>query len=333
MLTFDGSMPTSRTVRLPNRFLPSGFAVLLALAAAASPAAAQEQPLKGATFSEEVSVGVVLVPVVVRSQEGYVNGLDPGDFVLEVDGRAVRVDTFERRRDAPVSLVFLQDLSGSMAAGGKLEASQEAVGYILDNAQPADEFAIATFASGSTLVEVPFTADLAALRESLGTWEAYGTTTLHDAVAWLPDISAGGSHAKRAAMLLTDGADNASKIPPTEARDIVRRAQVPVYVVGLGSGSPYQLNGEGGKLNRFADVLNLLASYTGGRYFPVAGADELKEAAVSILEELRHQYVLGFAPAGTGPSSHHRIRVTVPGRKYRVLARQGYTGRPPAAAN
>lgn len=327
-------MPTSLIGRLPKRFPASACAPLLALLAAASPAAAQEQPLKGATFSEEVSVGVVLVPVVVRSQEGYVNGLDPGDFVLEVDGQRVRIDSFERRRDAPVSVVFLQDLSGSMAAGGKLEASREAVGYILDNAQAADEFAIATFASGSTLVEVPFTSDLAALRESLATWEAYGTTTLHDAVAWLPDISAGGSHAKRAAVLLTDGADNASKIPPDEARDIVRRAQVPVYVVGLGSGSPYQLKADGGgKLHRYADILNLLAAYTGGRYFPVAGADELKEAAVSVLEELRHQYVLAFTPAGTGPSSHHRIRVTIPGRRYRVLARQGYTGRPPAAAN
>lgn len=320
-------MSTSRSERLPHR-RPAALAVLALLVSAAA-AAAQEQPLPGAAFGEEVSVGMVLVPVVVQGRNGWVTDLEQDDFRLEVDGRPVAVEAFERRSDAPVSLVFLQDLSGSMASGGKLAASREAVLYFLDKARPGDEFALASFAGGATHLEVPFTGELPVLGEALGTWEAYGTTAINDAVAWIPEISAGGRAGKRGAVLLTDGVDNASTIPAGEAREMVRRSQVPVFVLGLGSGSPYELDPRGGKLHRYADLLNLLARYTAGRYFPVAGPDEVKEAVVAIDEQLRHQYVLGFVPSGTGEAGHHRIRVTVPGRRLKVLARQGYHGTAP----
>lgn len=285
-----------------------------------------------ATFEGEVSVGYVLVPVVVRSGDGYVTTLDAEDFHLFVDDRAVAFDSFERRGDAPISVVFLQDLSGSMANGGKIEASREAVRFFLDQAQVADEFAIASFAGPYTQVEVPFTSDLGALAEAVSAWDPYGKTALNDAVALLPEITDGGSHAKRAAILVTDGADNASTLHPNEARDLVRQAQVPVYVLGLGSGSPYELNGQGGKLHRFADVLNLLALSSGGRYFAVDGPNDLKEAIVAIAEDLRHQYVLGFETSGRGKEDPRRIRVSVDKKNVRVLSRLGYHGTLPAPA-
>jgi len=310
---------------------PRSLALLGALLGASVLPIEAQAPEEIPAFGGEVSVGLVLVPVVVRSGDGYVRGLDAGDFRLLVDGQATRFESFERRDDAPISVVFLQDLSGSMEASGKLEASREAVRHFLDQATLADEFALATFAGPTTTVEVPFTGDLGALRESLATWRAYGKTALHDAVSLLPEISGSGSHAKRAALLITDGADNASTIPPAEAREIVRRAQVPVYVLGLGSGSPYELSREGAKANRYADLLNLLALYTAGRYFPVEGPDDLKEALVAIAEDLRHQYVLGFSTDGGGRPRHHRIQVEVPDRPVKVLARQGYHGNLPSA--
>lgn len=295
-----------------------------------SSAVAQTEPNEPAGgFTAEVAVGYVLVPVVVRTNDGYVRGLDEDDFTLFIDDKPTRFESFERRNDAPISVVFLQDLSGSMV-GEKLEASREVVRYFLDSASIADEFAIASFAGGETYVEVPFTSDLDALRQSLATWEAYGTTGLHDAVAWLPEITAGGTHAKRAAFLVTDGADNASLIGPEESRDLVRKAQVPVYVLGLGSGSPYEVDEGGAKTHRYADVLNLLALYTGGRYFPVRGTSDLKEALVSIADDLRYQYVLGFSTSGQGKPGAHRIRVEVRGTKGKVLSRLGYHGTAPA---
>jgi Ca-activated chloride channel family protein len=306
------------------------FALLAALAtgpaAAQAPKAAAEPP---ATFGEEVSVGYVLVPVVVRSGAGYVKNLDQGDFKILVDGRQVAVDSFERRADALASVAVFQDLSGSMESGAKLELSRSVVRYFLDKALSGDEFALATFASGELQVEVPFTADLAAVRESVQGWKAYGTTALHDAVATMPEISAEGHNPKRFAILITDGVDNASQITPEKAREIVRRAQLPVYVIGLDSGNPFELTTEGKKIYRYADVLNLLAVTTGGRYYSISSQEDLQKALAAILEDLRHQYVLGFT-TGEGPSRQRSLQVEVKAGDRTVLFRRGYKGSPPA---
>lgn len=281
-------------------------------------------------FEAEVSVGWVLVPVVVRSGAGYVKGLDEEDFRLLVDGRRVDIESLERRADAPASIVFLQDLSGSMDTGGRLEASRRTVGYFLDNALTGDEFALATFAGegGKLEVDVPFTKERTALREASAGWKPYGKTALHDAVSQIPKLSLTGNNPKRFALLVTDGVDNASAIPPDEAREIVRQAQLPVYVLGLDSGSPYALNTEGEKIYRYSDVLNLLAQTTGGRYFAISGPEDLEKALAAIKDDLRHQYVLGFS-TGEGAERYRRLEVKIEG-KHAVLFRHGYKGPPPA---
>src|SRR6185295_16232292 len=174
-----------------------------------------------------------------------------------------------------------------------------------------------------------FTTDLGALRESVATWKPWGKTALHDAVANMPEVSGNSHNPKRFALLITDGVDNASSITPDQARELVRAAQVPVYVLGLDSGSPYQLDDQGKKVYRYADVLNLLAATSGGRYFSISSTPELNTALAAIREDLRHQYVLGFA-TGDGADRFRRLEIQVPG-KHAVLFRRGYTGPPPAA--
>jgi len=305
-------------------------ALLLLLLASGPPTGRAQEP-EPPSFSDEVSVGWVMVPVIVRSGAGYARNLDKEDFRLLVDGRPARIEEFERRSDAPASLLVLQDLSGSMANAGKLETSREAVRFFLDRTLPGDEFAIATFAGGDISAEVPFTSDLGALREAADAWTAWGTTALHDAVAWMPEVSLAGRNPKRFALLITDGVDNASKITPEQARDIVRQAQLPTYVLGLGAGNPYELSLEGKKVYRYADVLSLLAATTGGRYFAISGPEDLKTALTTIAEDVRQQYVLGFA-TGEGPSRFRTLRVEVKGKERRtVVFRRGYQGTPPAA--
>jgi Ca-activated chloride channel family protein len=309
-----------------------GAAGLLLFVTALAPAAGLQRggaaPPTEEGFGAEVSVGYVLVPVVVRSPRGgYANHLKQQDFTLRVDGRRVTIESFETRAEAPASVVFLQDLSGSMATGGHLAQSQEIVRYFVDHALAGDEFAIATFAGGERRVEVPFTADRRAVRTAISRWEPYGVTALHDAVAWLPEISLAGTKPKRFAILVTDGVDNASAITPAEAREIVRAAQLPVYVLGLGSGDPFALTAGGQKLYRYADVLNLLAYETGGRYYPLGSEEDLKKALAAIAEDLRHEYVLGFS-TGEGGSRYREIEVDV-GRNRSVLFRRGYKGPPP----
>ncbi|MEA2563171.1 MAG: Ca-activated chloride channel [Acidobacteriota bacterium] len=304
------------------------FSQLLLLLLVTVPLQGQEEATP--TFEEEVSVGYVLVPLVVRSGAGYADRLDEDDFRLLVDGKPVKVDSFERRADAPASIVFLQDLSGSME-GTSLQASQQAVQFFLDKSLKGDEFAIATFASDAGQVEVPYTSEMSVLRESVANWKAWGTTAIHDAVAWVPNISAEGRNPKRFAVLITDGIDNASKFTPEQAREIVRQAQLPVYVIGLGTGNPYELSDTGEKIYRYADVLNLLASVSGGRYYAISNLVDLQEALVAIHNDLRHQYVLGFA-TGEGKSRLRDVKVEVKSGDRTVLFRRGYKGPPPASS-
>ncbi len=284
------------------------------------------------TFSDEVQVAWILVPVIVKGPNGFMNGLGREDFALKVDGRNVRFPDFEPRGEAPWSVVFLQDLSGSMGVGGRLAASHEAIEYFLEAARPGDEFALATFAGEDTNIDVPFTEEIAAVRESVASWEGYGKTALHDAVALLPRISGDSRNVKRAAILITDGVDNASTINAAAAREIVRQAQLPVYVFGLESGDPYAPPTSADGNFSYADMLNLLAHMTGGRYFSIASADDMKEACASVAEDLRYQYVLGFDTQGAGKNAFRTIQVEVRNRKVKqVLSRKGYQGLPPAA--
>jgi Ca-activated chloride channel family protein len=284
-------------------------------------------------FQDSIAVNNILVPVLVRTRSGYANHLEAKDFQLSVDGRPVRIESFDTRTEAPTSLVFLQDLSGSMGTGGKLELSREVVRWFLNQALPGDEFAVATFASGQGDIEVPFTGDRGALEDAISRWQGWGTTALHDAVAWIPEISAEGHNSRRFAILITDGIDNASTLTPEQARELVRASQVPVYVFGLGSGSPYELSAGGKKVYRYADVLNLLASATGGRYYAVSRSADLPKALKAIEEDLRHQYVLGFSTR-EGERSYRRLRVEVRakglGDRATVVFRHGYKGPPPA---
>jgi VWFA-related protein len=300
------------------------------LGAGPAPAAPQEPAIP--SFQDEVSVGLVLVPVVVRSGSGYAKNLDQDDFRLLVEGQPVTIESFERRSDAPASVVVLQDLSGSMATSGNLEASRSVVRFFLDKALPGDEFSIATFAGDQLQVEVPFTAELATVREAVSRWEAYGTTALHDAVASMPEISLEGRNPKRFAILVTDGVDNASRLTPEEARFVVQQAQLPTYVLGMGSGNPYELSTEGKKIYRYADVLSLLAAVTGGRYYPISSPEDLQTAIAAILDDVRHQYVLGFS-TGDGAVQFRQLRVEVNEQvkdQRAIVFRRGYKGTPPA---
>jgi len=217
---------------------------LLSAAAPAAQAPAQTPAPQGpaSSFQDSVSVGLVLVPVVVRAGAGFAKNLDRKDFRLLIDGKPVPIESFERRSDAPASVVILQDLSGSMASGGKLEESRNVVRFFLARELPGDEFSLATFASEGLQIDVPFTTNTATLTEAIAGWEAYGTTALHDAVARMPQISLEGHNPKRFAVLVTDGVDNASRLTPEEARAVVQEAQLPTYVLGLEAGNPYELD-------------------------------------------------------------------------------------------
>lgn len=313
-------------------------AVLTSMAAAAQePAAPAAQDVQAAPpargFADRISVSWVLVPVLVRERGGgFVDDLERDDFRLLVDGEPVAIESFDRGRDAPVSLVVLQDLSGSMDNGGKIETSRRALGDLIARVRPGDEIALASFAGERLAVEVPFTGNRGALGEAMALWHPYGTTALHDAVAWIPEISSEGRHPKRAVLLVTDGVDNASAIAPDEARVIVERAHLPVYVVGLGAHGAAPAAENGAAADSYARLLQRLARASGGYYYAARNPEDVPEAVRATLAALRREYVLGFPAADAGAPEFRSITVEVRGGRLVAHHRLGYTGGPPADA-
>jgi VWFA-related protein len=83
---------TMRTFRSLGLALP-------ALLASLFPAAAQQAPAPPSVFGEQIEVRVVNVEAVVTDRQGNrVTGLKPGDFRLEVDGKAVPIEYFNEVR-------------------------------------------------------------------------------------------------------------------------------------------------------------------------------------------------------------------------------------------
>src|SRR5947208_2996248 len=123
MLTISSAMRTSREISFhggpslalmgPAMRVAPRLGAFLALAASLLvsgwPVLAQQPPQEPASeFTYEVSVGLVLVPVVIRSGAGYAKNLEKKDFQLSVEGRPVAIESFERRSDAPASMIFLR---------------------------------------------------------------------------------------------------------------------------------------------------------------------------------------------------------------------------------
>lgn len=314
----------------PRRARLAAAGLACALGWGAPGAVAQPAP-PAASFEENLSVSWVFVPVTVGAEGGDERALEREDFALHVDERRVPFEDFISPYDNPQTLLFFQDLSGSMANGGKLETSQAIVRWFLDRAGADDQVSLTTFASGHTSVDVPITGQLEVVREHVDSWRAYGTTALHDAVTWVPEVRLTARTAP-AVILVTDGLDNASVISAAKARDMVRSAEVPVYVVGLRRAGPGRLvreKQEGAEVWLYADLLRQLATATGGLYVEARGPADVGRACAMIQRALRSRYALGFRLAGRGEERYRSIRVSLPGKRLDLRHRAGYLGAAP----
>ncbi len=286
-------------------------------------------------FHGSAGVQLVLVPVSVTERGKHVPDLGAAHFQLRVDGIRVPIEVFEDDSRTPVSFVVLQDLSGSMANSGKIDLARQASTFFVERAVGSDELAIVTFAGGRTTVDMPFTTDREVAREQISAWEPWGTTTLYDAISWLPEIGLEGRHNRRAAILVTDGADNASVLEPAEVTALVERAKVPVYVLDLGGARSTAPGPDGEATRRFGHILRELALATDGGYHPIESAADVLRACAAIERDLANQYVLGFETGSRGFETPHRLTVSVAvprgKRDLAVEHRPGYHGFRPAA--
>jgi Ca-activated chloride channel family protein len=282
------------------------------------PAAAQE-PV--ATFKS--GVDLVSVTAVVRDKKGkVVRSLDTKDFVVAEDGKTRKIISIQSDANAPASIAFLVDSSGSMALGAARQSSRHICDWVLATMdKQKDDAALLSFDTRLiTLRE--FTGSFEHVRTGLDEIGAWGATSIYDAIAGTSARVADRARNRRAVIVLTDGADNWSSYTPQEVAWIASTIDVPVYVFAVGDG----VNADAAAANPKAEYSPLadLARATGGDFF-VANSPALAVTGITrLVDELRHQYLIAFEPSSA--AGMRRIEISTKKRDLRVSSRKWYAG-------
>jgi VWFA-related protein len=208
-------------------------------AAPRAPAVAYEPavvvtPLDGHEPTFAVSTRTVRVPVSVLDGSGQpVLGLHDGDFRISEDGKRQDLTLFSGER-RPLRLALALDLSGSME--NKIRQVEEALRHFIDLLEPADQILVMTF-NDRLHVAQDLTSDRDVLARVLDNLEPYGGTALYDAAFESIRRVAVGPAESKAVVLVTDGVDTSSSTAFHDLREFARRKEVPVFSIGLDSGS------------------------------------------------------------------------------------------------
>jgi VWFA-related protein len=167
------------------------------------------------------------------------------------------------------------------------------------------------------LVIREFTSDLDTVRSGLAAIDPFGASSIYDAIAGAAGQVADGTRKRRALVVVTDGADNASVYAPDEVAWIASTIDVPVYVLAVGAAAvPARHGARPGALAE-------LARATGGDYISADSPTGQQIAVGRIIEELRHQYLLAFEPSKAPGLRRLEIQASDP--TWKVRARRWYS--------
>jgi VWFA-related protein len=256
-----------------------------------------------------------------------VTDLSQNDFRVWEDGVPETTNSFQHQ-DMPVSMGILIDNSGSML--DKRTAVNAAAMNLLRESNPKDAAFVVNF-SDRAFLDQGFTSDLTALNRGLARFDSKGTTALYDAVAASADeLSKHAKQRKQVLLIVTDGADNASRLGLEQAIRRVQNLGGPVvYTIGL------LYDDDQAEAQRARNALEMLSNETGGlAYFPNSLQD-VDAIAADVARDIRNQDTIGYH--STKPSSIEGYRVVhVEARAPRrgrliVRTRKGYFARKPAA--
>ena len=270
-------------------------------------------------------VSRVAVNATVRDKKGRpVANLTVKDFELVDTGMSREIAEF-RSETTAVSLAMLVDDSGSMHVGLKRQAAGAMADHLIQNLTPGvDE--IALFAFHQFLEELqPLTPAPGLVHDKLLKLQSYGKTKLYDAIAEAGKLLAAQGGPRRALVVLTDGADNASHLTPGEVSGLASSIDVPVYVIVVASplDESSKETPRGKELAAMIEGrLGDLARWTGGDIFASTTPASNSIAARQIIEELRHQYLITFEPSRT--PGWHPIDLRARDKGLVVRARSGY---------
>ena len=278
---------------MPPRRPAHPLVVLSTLLLAVSSAQAGEKPPAATAFRDYVRVvdrpylRVGLTVTVIDRQGQPVRDLSRDEFTVTEDGEAVELADFARegdRRDRPLSVAVLLDLSYSMA--GQVKRVREAAQALLKGLRPGDEIMVAKFNDQLTILQ-GFTGDPGDPEKTLGRiGVAWGGTLLFRSIEQtLRDLRE--RPGRKVILVVSDGLDNeidrGSVYQSLYLQDLLRlcfRTQTAVYGIRPGISSTSWLPFEG------------FVEETGGRLLYTGG--DLATLFARLGEEFLSQYYLAY---------------------------------------
>lgn len=233
------------------------------------------------------NVDEVLLNCAVMDAAGRpVLDLSREDFRVWEDGVPQTVNSAQHM-DLPVSMGILIDDSGSMR--DKRATVNAAAYHLLNDSNPEDEAFVVNF-SDRPYLDQGFTTDRVALSRGMSRFDPAGTTALYDAVAASADqLAKYGKNRKQVLLIITDGADNASRLNLQEAiRRVQGLAGPVVYSIGL------LFDDEPQESEQARNDLEQLSQETGGVAYFARSMGDVDSIAAEVARDIREQYVVDY---------------------------------------
>jgi Ca-activated chloride channel family protein len=184
-------------------------------------------------------------------------------------------------------LILAIDLSGSMdqidfrSPDGQMLTRLDGVKHVIKDfiaRRQGDRIALILFGT-KAYVQVPFTQDLQTAEQLLEQTQvgmAGQQTAIGDTIGLAIKTLEKSTATQKLLILLTDGNDTASRVPPEHAADIARQKGLVIYTIGVGDPAS---SGE----NRVdLDTLRTVADTTGGQFFRAEDGAQLQSIYADI---------------------------------------------------
>ncbi len=201
------------------------------------------------------------------------------------------VDQFRQQKNKGYDLMLAVDISASMQAVdfstqtkviSRLDATKDVVGKFVLGRQ-GDRVGLVAFGENAYL-HVPLTLDTVAVSRMLNdtvSGMAGNATAIGDAIGLSVKTLRERPEGSRVLVLLTDGEDNASSIPPLEAAKLAKQYGIRIYTIGVGKKGqvpfPNQFGGYSMvEVSIDEGLLKEIAALTGGQYFLATDQKALK---------------------------------------------------------
>ena len=295
-------------------FRMSSFVFAMALLAGSLVLARQDQPI----FKSNVRT-VPIYATVVDPSGRLVPDLEQADFTILDNGKPADVSLFSNESQ-PFTAVVMLDTSASMTANLKL--LNRAAEQFLLRLLPVDRAQVGAF-NDKIQLSGTFTNNRDELIGALNDLYFGNPTRLNDGIAAGLDALQG-IDGRRVVLVFTDGEDTSSRLGFKTVLERARDEEVMVYSIGLES---EYFNGMRVVKSRPSRDLRKISDETGGGYFELLKTADLAPTFSRVAQELRSQYLIGFAPAALDGKVHKlEVKVTRPGMT--VRARKSYLAAP-----